>query len=401
MRILIGHNSYQQPGGEDAVVQTEFSLLKDFGEDVRLFVRSNSELKDYSLIEKLRFMTRMGWQENSYREMIRTLKDFRPDIAHFHNIFFMLSPSVYQACRDEGVAVVQSFHNFRLLCSNALLFRNNRICEECIEHKNRWRGVYHGCYKKSRFATAFVVQMLERHWKNDTWTQSIDAYITATEFGRQKYIAAGIPEQKIFVKPNIDYPAPSRENHDEGYFLFVGRLSHEKGVDVLLRAWDLLEDVPLKIAGDGPLRDDVLKQTQRMKNIECLGFVTQDRFSKLMAGAKALVVPSVCYENFPRIIAEAFAYGIPLVASNVGTLAEIIEDPRTGLLFKTGDCDGLAEKIRWLVAHPRERLVMQENIRGEHQRKYTAEQNYQQLLKVYDQAIKNNKRSSISERVME
>lgn len=391
MRILIGHNSYQQAGGEDTVVQTEFRLLKDFGEDVQLFERSNNALKDYSLIEKLQFMTRVAWQKDSYRDMIRTLKDFRPDIAHFHNIFFMLSPSVYQACRDEGVAVVQSFHNFRLLCSNALLFRNNRICEECIEHKNRWRGVYHGCYKNSRLGTAFVVQMLERHWKNGTWTRSIDAYVTATEFGRQKYIAAGIPEQKIFVKPNIDYPVTSRRNQDEGYFLFVGRLSREKGVSTLLRAWDLLDQVPLKIAGDGPLYDTVLKKTRQNQYIECLGFVTQDRYVDLMAGAKAIIIPSVCYENFPRIIAEAFAYGIPVIASNVGTLAEIIQDNQTGLLFRTGDSEDLAAKIQWLVAHPKERLVMQDNIRREYEKKYTAKQNYQQLIKIYDQAIKNSK----------
>jgi len=165
MRILIAHNHYQQSGGEDAVVRDEFNLLKNFGEDVHLYERSNSEFNEGSYSKKLKLLSSAGWSRNSYKNMRAILKKIQPDIAHFHNIFYVLTPSVYQACRDENVPVVQSLHNFRLLCSNALLFRNHKVCEKCIEKGSLNHGIYHRCFKKSRLLTAAVVQMMKRHWK--------------------------------------------------------------------------------------------------------------------------------------------------------------------------------------------------------------------------------------------
>lgn len=391
MRILIAHNRYQQPGGEDAVVKTEFDLLRNFGEDVRLYERTNDEINTYSFLRKINFLWNMGWSEGSYHDFRRVLKEFAPQVVHFHNIFFTLTPSVYEACRDENIPVVQSLHNFRLLCSNALFFRNNRVCEECLEHKNLWRGVYHGCYRNSRLMTALMVRMLKDHWSKNTWLDQIDFYIAGTEFARQKYITAGIPSEKIVVKPNIDPNDRLMENIDKGYALFVGRLAPEKGVDVLLEAWRKRSILPLKILGDGPQAALLKKQAQGLDQIEFLGFVSPDRCGEYMKGAKFLIIPSLCYENFPRVIAESYSYGVPVLASSFGGFPEIVTDQETGLLFRPGDTDDLLNKVGWLLSHEDQRRGMQQNIRKVYATTYGARKNYETLMAVYKKVVASRK----------
>lgn len=394
MRILIAHNRYQQPGGEDAVVKTEFDLLKSFREEVRLYERTNNSINDYSLLKKVSFLWNMGWSEESYNDFRQVLKEFAPQVVHFHNIFFTLTPSVYQACRDEGIPVVQSLHNFRLLCSNALFFRNNRVCEECLEHKNLWRGVYYGCYRGSRLMTVLMARMLKNHWDKRTWLDQVDLYIAATEFSRQKYINAGIAPEKIIAKPNVSPHGDLKENFDQGYAVFAGRLSVEKGVDILLRAWKKRPPLPLKIMGDGPLMADFKKQAQDIKQIELLGFMSGNRYEECMRGAKFLIVPSLCYENFPRVIAESYSYGIPVLASSLGSLSEIVHNNETGLLFRPGDADDLLAKMEWFLSHPDLRLAMQQNIRKVYATKYSTRKNHETLMGIYQKAIGN--RQSLS-----
>lgn len=392
MRILIAHNRYQQPGGEDAVAKTEFNLLQGFGEEARLYERTNEEINDYSLARKINFLWNMGWSEGSYNDFRRVLKEFAPQVVHFHNIFFTLTPSVYQACRDEGIPVVQSLHNFRLLCSNALFFRNNRVCEECLEHKNLWRGVYYGCYRNSRLMTALMVRMLKKHWDQGTWADQVDLYITATEFSRSKYVTSGIAPEKIVVKSNFDSNEFSGTNTDQGYALFVGRLASEKGADVLLRAWKKKSLLPLKILGDGPQAAELRRQAQGIDQVEFLGFVSQDRCGEYMRGAKFLIVPSLCYENFPKVIAESYSYGIPVLASSLGVFPEIVRERETGLLFRPGDADDLLEKIQWFMAKDEHRQRMRERIREVHAQTYSARRNYEMLMAIYKKAVTNRKK---------
>ncbi len=391
MRILIAHNRYQQPGGEDAVVKTEFNLLKDFGEEVRLYERTNDEINHYSVVQKINFLWNMGWSEDSYNDIRRVLKEFSPEVVHFHNIFFTLTPSVYQACRDEDIPVVQSLHNFRLLCSNGLFFRNNKVCEECLDHKNLWRGVYYGCYRNSRLMTALMVRMLKDHWDKRTWLDQINLYIAFTEFSRCKYITAGIPPEKIAVKPHVNPNHSSWENSDKGYALFVGRLAPEKGVKVLLEAWKKRPLLPLKIVGDGPLATELKKEAQNIKQVEFLGFVSQDRCGDYMKGAKFLLIPSLCYENFTRVVAESYSYGIPVLASSLGGFPEVVLDKETGLLFRPGDADDLLTKIEWFLSHENYRSSMQQNIRKVYATTYGARKNYETLMDIYKKAITNKK----------
>ncbi len=395
MRILIVHNQYQQSGGEDAVAETEYALLKEFKEDVRLYKRNNSEIISYSLLQKINFVLNISWSRRSYQEMKKILREFRPDVVHFHNIFFMLSPSVYAACLEKNIPVVHSLHNFRLRCANGLFFRNNHVCEDCLR-KSLWQGVWHRCYKNSRFITALVVSMLERHWKRGTWVNMVDYYITATEFSRQKMIQAGIPSQKIVVKPNCVRSHSPQSRQRQEYALYAGRLSPEKGLRLLLQTWRSLPNIPLKIMGDGPLMEELKNfvEDHNMKHVEFLGFVSKERYTQYMSGAKFIVVPSLCYENFPRIIAEAYAFGVPILASRLGTMQDLVIDFQTGRLFKPGNTNDLIEKACWLADHQVELDQMSQRARQEYEQKYSAPQNYDFLMAIYKKAVEGRRMST-------
>lgn len=395
MRILIAHNRYQNAGGEDAVMQTECDLLKRFGEEVYLYERTNHEINSYPIRRKISFLWEMNWSRRSYRELKKIIREFRPDVAHFHNIFFMMTPSVYYACREENIPVVQSQHNFRLFCSNGLLFRDNHICEECLEH-SLWRGVRYRCYKKSRFMTTLLVRTIEGHWKKGTWVNMIDCYITATEFTRQKYIAVGIPPEKILVKPHFVYPDSGIRDQDKGYALYVGRLSPEKGVSFLLKAWRDIKDVPLKIMGSGPLCDSLrsFASSNDLRQVEFLGYLAQEQYTEYMKGAKFIIVPSVCYENFPRVIAEAYAFGIPVLASRLGTMADLLQNNVTGILFDPENISDLRAKVKWLASQDEVLKDMGKRARRLYEEKYAAEKNYEILLGIYKKAIEFHKRNN-------
>lgn len=387
MRILVGHNTYQAFGGEDAVAASEEELLRSRGHEVRVYGRSNAELNKLTLKEKSRFLWYLGWNEQSYREVRQLIQEFQPEVAHFHNIYFMMSPSVYHACRDEGVPVVQSLHNFRPLCANGLLFRDNHVCEDCLKG-SLIPGVLHRCSQNSVIISTMVTRMILSHRKMKTWHDKISTYITATEFTRQKYIAAGFDGDKIFVKPNFVAAPPEGDGKDRGYALYVGRLSDEKGVDILIRAWKGLSEIPLKIAGDGPSRMFLSGYIQRhgLKHVALLGHVDNPKYHELMSGARFLVLPSICYENFPRIAAEAFSYGLPVVASKLGSLQEVIDDGITGKLFETGNEEALAAAARSLYAAdvlPR----MREATQRKYHAAYSPQRNYDKLLEVYERAL--------------
>ena len=391
MRILIAHNRYQQAGGEDAVARTEAQMLKDAGHDVYLYERSNAEIEKWSFLRRVLSLWRMGWSSVSYHEMRKVIREFRPEVAHFHNIFFILTPSVYQACKDEGIPVVQSLHNFRMLCSNALFFRNNNVCEECLEKKSLRPGIRYGCYKNSRLKTALVVRMIEKHWKKGTWKKLVDVYVTATQFSRQKYIEAGIPEEKILIKPNIDYGEGRKSNEDKGYVLYVGRLSEEKGVLNLLQACPEFIDLPVKIVGDGPMRGKWEEYARRKKlsNVEFVGHVSGEKYDEYMRGAKFLIVPSVCYENFPRIIAEAFRYNVPVLASQIGSIPEIVENRVAGFLFKARDPYDLSQKVKGFLLNEKQIPAIKEKMRQIYEEKYLPKINCDTLIAIYREAMRH------------
>ena len=386
MKILVAHNYYRTPGGEDAVFKSECELLKSFGEEVILYERANAELDALSDLRKFKYLFSLGYSKKTYNEIRALIKKFRPDAAHFHNIFFLITPAAYFACKDEGVPVVQSQHNFRLLCSNALFYRNNKPCEDCLR-KSLWEGVRHKCYRNSRVLTGFAAWAIDQHWKNKTWINKVDMYITAAEFTRQKYLQKGIPQEKIAVKPHFLSKDPGQRNGHKFYALYVGRLSQEKGVDVLIHAWARLKNIPLKIIGNGDQYNELKQLAKDNSDIEFLGRLQEQECEKYLREACILVIPSVCYESFPRVLVEAYAHGLPVIASRLGSLAELIVNGKTGLLFEPGNSQDLAEKVELLIEDENKRLVMGMEARLEYEGKYTPEKNYAQLMAIYKQAI--------------
>jgi glycosyltransferase involved in cell wall biosynthesis len=239
MKILAIHNSYQQPGGEDQVFLAETSLLERYGHQVVRYSKHNDRAAG---MNRLALAGTALWNNSTYRDLRVLIRRERPDVAHFHNTFPLVSPAGYYAAKAEGVPVVQTLHNYRLLCPNALFFRDGGVCEDCMGKAITWPGVVHKCYRGSRAASGLVTAMLATHRALRTWTDMVDVYIALTEFARRKFIEGGLPEERMTVKPNFVDPDPGPGTSDDGHALFVGRLSPEKGVDTLLAAGNALED---------------------------------------------------------------------------------------------------------------------------------------------------------------
>jgi len=383
VRILKLHTYYQQPGGEDASFGAEVALLRDKGHTVVPLTFHNKQLEDVPLLWRAAVTL---WNREAYSRVREAIHLHRPDILHVHNTFPLASPAVIHAAKAEGVPVVMTLHNYRLLCVNALFFRQGQVCEACLG-RLPWRGALYGCYRESRAASAVVAGMVTLHRALGTWNL-VDRFIALTEFARQKFIEGGFPPEKISVKPNFVHPDPGPGEGRGGYALFVGRLSPEKGLGTLLTAWERLGGkVPLKIVGDGPLAPEVQEAQKRIPGVEWLGRKAHEEVYALMGEAAFLVFPSKWYETFGRVAIEAFAKGTPVLAAHIGAVGEVTEDGRTGLHFRPSDPEDLAAKVEWLLAHPNELARMRKEARAEYEAKYTAEENYRQLMAIYQTVL--------------
>jgi glycosyltransferase involved in cell wall biosynthesis len=390
MRILVVHNAYQQRGGEDAVLETEAQLLAERGHAVIRYQRDNDELRDRHGLSSLRAGFETVWAGSAFREVKSLIEKEKPDVAHFHNTLPLISPAAYYACAQAGVPVVQTLHNYRLLCPSATLLRDGRVCEACLGRSVPWPGVVHACYRDSRAATAAVAAMLAVHHAMGTWRQKVDIYVALTEFARRKFVEGGLQAERVVVKPNFVASDPGAKGRAGEYALYVGRLSEEKGPQVLLKAWARLGGhAPLRIAGDGRLGEFLGREigARGIKGVELLGQVRSEEIAGLLHGARFLVFPSVWYEGFPLTIAEAFACGVPVIASRLGSMAEIVTDGKTGLHFAAGDEADLAAKVEWAWTHAEEMEEMGREARTEYEAKYTAECGLNNLMSIYRQAL--------------
>jgi len=390
MKILLVHNTYQQAGGEDVVFEHECQLLRDHGHRVLAYVRSNHEVEELSLFERTTLARRMIFAEDSKREIQEMLRLEKPDLVHVHNTFLMISPSVYEACSEAHVPVLQTLHNYRLHCPAATFYRHGHVCEEC-PRQGLWRSAWHGCYRDSRLATTAVAMMLQVHRLRRTWQEKIDGFLTPTEFARQKLVESGLPAEKVRVKPNFVSPDPGVKDQPGSYALFAGRLSEEKGIATILEAWKSLRiSIPLIIAGDGPLRRQLEQDSvgNSLRGITFLGRLSLNETRAAMKGARFLIVPSVWYESFSLNIAEAFACGTPVICSRLGAMQENVADQRTGLHFTPGDAQDLVDKVEWAWTHPGELAVMSREARQEYETRFTAEKSYSILMDTYHQTLR-------------
>jgi len=386
--VLAIHNYYQQPGGEDQAFAAETRLLEAHGDEVIRYTNHNDRVASLHALDLAR---KTIWNEQSYRDLSNIIRDRRPDVMHAHNTFPLISPAAYTAARDGGIPVVQTLHNFRLLCANGLLFRDGHVCEDCVGQTIPWPAVVHKCYRGSLAASAVVATMLLYHRARGTWQRDVDLFVAATDFARTKLIEGGLPPDKIVVKPNfVEWEVDAQSVDDEAerdYMLYVGRLSAEKGIRTLIASWNASTGLlPLRIVGDGPLKDEVLRAAATNPLIRWLGYRPASEIQQLLRGARALVLPSECYEMFPLVVLEAYSTGVPVIGSRTGALESIIEDGRTGLLFAAADPVDLGKKVLWASANQDSMSSMGKNARAVYLERYTGSVNYKLLRAVYARA---------------
>lgn len=383
------HNKYQQGGGEDVVFESEKRLLERAGHHVIPYVRSNTELQDISVLQRVAIVPRMIWSSDTRRDFAAVLDAEHPDIVHVHNTFIVISPSIYSACRERKIPVVQTLHNFRLLCPSANFYRDGKVCEECVDH-GLLRSVQHACYRNSRSVTAGVALMIEVHRKLNTWQDCVTRFIALTEFGKNKFVAAGFPSEKFTVKPNFVDPDPGERAAFGEYAVFVGRLAEDKGLHVLLDAWKQLRNpYPLEIIGDGPESAALEAQARdsQLSTVRFRGRLSREGGIVAVKNARFSIVPSTWYETFGMNIAESFSCGTPVLCSRLGAMQELVTDHRTGMHFAPGDANDLADKVEWAWNHPAELAEMGHRARRKYETDYTAKRNYSLLMQIYEQAV--------------
>ncbi|MCB2213190.1 glycosyltransferase family 4 protein [bacterium] len=384
MRVLLVYNDYKQRGGEAVAFENERDLLLAKGHAVRTYMRSNDETDSMG---QLAVATRMIWSQQDYRAIRTAIREHNADIVHVHNFFLMISPAVYYAAAAEHVPVVQTMHNYRLLCPSATFFRDGKVCEDCMGKFAPYPGVVHACYRDNRKISGAVAAMLTTHRMLGTWNRYVTRYIALTPFTRDKYIEGGLPAERVVIKPNFLSEDPGYQYEPQDYALFVGRLSHEKGVATLMDAWK--QDDPglsLKIAGDGPLMDELRTKAEGTR-VEFLGSQPRENVYKLMKHARMLLFPSIWYECLPYTILEAFAIGTPIVVSKIGSIGTMIRHNDTGLHAEPGDPASWSRTIRDIQGDSAGLQRISRSARTEFEQTYATEASYQRMIEIYEDAL--------------
>lgn len=385
MKVLLCHNYYQQPGGEDRAFADEVWLLRSRGHEVQTFTIHNEEIRDRA---KWSVALDTFWNRRVANKLKRLVNRNRFDVVHFHNTFPLISPAAYYAARGAGAAIVQTLHNFRLLCPQATFLRAGKICTDCLGRRLAWPAVFRACYRNSHSATAVLAASLGLHRCLGTYHGAVDKFIVLTDFALRVFIDGGLPEANLVVKPNFVREAPTIGTGEGGYALYVGRLSVEKGIEPLLAAWKLLgAATPLTIIGDGPLAHLVAAAAHQNPAITWLGARSPAEVEQAMRNAACLLLPSTCYEGLPKTLVEAFAVGTPVIASRLGAFEDLVNPSRAGELFTSGEPLELAAIVQRLMRDRGTLQRMRLAARAEYESRYTAERNYELLLEIYSQAM--------------
>lgn len=390
MRILIAHNRIgsSAPSGENVVVDSEFDLLRRRGHAVRMFERDSDTIRAQGIWGALRGAAATPWNPFAATAIRREVEEFGADVVHVHNTFPLLSPAIFPAVGRRAVRVL-TLHNYGLFCAGSLPLRDGRVCLVCLEQQTVKPALRYGCYRNSRLATMPRAIGVALHRGLGTWEKHVDAFIALTEFQKKRLVAGGLPGDRVFVKPNF-FPGdpvvvPWKERGS--YVVFVGRLSREKGVSTLVRAWKSWgADAPeLRVIGSGPDQSRLESQAEGAR-IRFLGHLSLDEARRQIAHARLLVLPSECYEGFPVVLQEAFALGTPVAVSDVGPLPELVQDGRTGVVFKGYDSGSLLERVRsaWSAEGLLEGFGRQ--ARATYLELYTEQINYTRLIEIYEAA---------------
>ncbi len=394
MKVLFIHNEYQFKGGEDTVLELEKDLLEKKGHEVHVLKFSNSTINSFTA--RVRTGLQSFYNRDAARQLTEAVNSFRPDIIHVHNLFFKASPSILYRAKKLGIPVVMTIHNYRLICANALLLRNNKICELCIQKKFPLSGVRYKCYRSSAIESALVTGITGFHKLLGTWRKNIDSLIVLSTFMKDKLLHSSLqfPAQDIVVKPNFvpdiyDGPSP-RDN----YFLFVGRLSREKGIDTLLDCFSGSNSARLIIAGDGPEKERVMAAASLDPAISYIGQQPKENIIALMKKSKALIFPSIWYEGMPMTIIESLATGTPVIASGLGAMTEMVRDGYNGFLFPAGNAKELQKRIQFFSTIETDDQYLYKNARQSYLDNYQPEVHYASILKIYENALANRRSSA-------
>lgn len=387
MRVLLLHNKYQYAGGEDKVFEAESELLSNHGHQVEQLVFDNREITTF--LDKIRSGLFGIYNFRSAKLLTKKIEQFKPELIHVHNFVPLASPSVLFAAHKYKIPVVLTLHNYRLICPSATLYHNNAIYENSMHSLFPFDAVLKGVYRNSIPQTAALALMTSFHNLYGTWRNKVSKFIVLTEFARSKFVESRlrVSQDQFMLKPNfIGDPGNGNESRED-FFLFVGRLSQEKGIDTLLNAF---RSSPhnLVIIGDGPMHEQVENFAHGKSNVQYLGFQSKAAIMDRLKQAKALIIPSTWYEGFPITVLEAFATGTPVIGSRLGGIAEIVKDEFNGLLFEGGNQNSLIETLAKLQTL--DRKALSENARKTYLDNYTPEKNYRILMDIYTEAMKNN-----------
>lgn len=392
MKILLIHNYYgsQSPSGENAVFNAEMQLLRKHGHQVIEYTRHSDEIRQLGWGGLLKAAVGIPWNPFSLRKIRQLIEKEQPDVMHAHNTFPLLSPAIFYAAHDTKTATVLTMHNYRLFCASAIVMRNDKPCTLCLDQKSVKASIKYGCYRGSRLATVPLACSISLHRKIKTWQKQVDAFIALTEFQRNMMVKAGVPSEAIYVKPHFypDPPVPIQSGCRENKAIFIGRLGPEKGVRLLLDAWQTwgLDAPNLEIIGSGPEEDQLKQRSIAYGLNNKIIFLGQQSFQQTqnrLQQAKILLLPSLCFEGFPMVMREAFALGVPIVASRLGSMACLVDEQKNGFLFESGNTVDLLHVLKKAWNDPENLAKMGEAARATFENQYTAEANYYKLMDIY------------------
>lgn len=385
MRVLLAHNYYRFRGGEDLCFEADRELLESRGHHVITYTRHNDDVGKSSSWQEAK---RTVWNRRTYEEVSELIRRETPDVMHAHNTFPLISPAIYDAAADAGVAVVQALHNYRPMCVGGVLLRDGQRCESCVGKRWATAGIRHRCYRGSLAASAVAAGLNLANWRRRVWTERVDRFIVFSRASRESYLAGGFPEERLELNPHfVELSQSPSERWDQAFF-FVGRLSPEKGVACLLEAWKSFPGSwKLRVVGEGPLESDVAAAAQRDSRIEFLRTIPREQMLETMARSAAVIFPSICAETFGRVPIEAYAVGVPVLASRLGGPLDIVEPSRNGDFFEPNSPVSLSQTLERFSAMPEDVVSgLRREARKTYLSRYTAEHNYQRLQQIYERA---------------
>jgi len=416
LKIVMAHKFFHPAGGPETVLFQSMRVLNSLGHEVipfsmkhprnlktpysRYFVSEvNYNNHNGDILKKLKTAVNLIYSVEAQKKMEKLINDTRPQLAHLHNIYHQISPSILRPLKKHGIPVVMTLHDFKLACPSYTFLRNGTPCEIC-EGKHFYRAVAHRCVKNSFLSSFLCATEMYLHKMLQTYSKGVDVFIVLSQFSKEKMIRYGLPEEKIEVLPNcidVDQYHPQKMVGD--YVLFLGRLSEKNGIFTLVQAMKHIPEVKLKVAGEGEMGPLLKEYVTRegLRNVEFLGFVTGEKLKKPMQECYFTVFPSLCYHNCPMSILEAFSYAKPVIGANLGSVPELAEDNKTGLLFEPGNIEDLASKIDYLYRKPQLIKKLGRNALNRVKENHSRERYYQELLQIYEGLIQRRKRNRIGD----